>query len=101
MNEQKIQELLDSLYKLKYDWNSGGTTYKSEVIRQEGRQNVENIIRAFLFDNRDEKQGVLEAKVFMYEQIISKSSFAPMLDKEALAKKDAEPVQTFVKLPIK
>lgn len=33
-------------------------------------------------DNRDERIGVLEAKVFMYEQIISKSNFSPMLEDE-------------------
>lgn len=80
MKEEKIKELLNNLFTLKYNWTSDGSTYKSEVIEKEGRHNVENIIRSFLLDNRDEKLGILEAKVFMYEQIISKSNFSPMLE---------------------
>jgi len=82
MNEQKIQELLTALFNLKYDWKTESSHYKSEVINKEGKLNVETIIRGFLLDNRDEKQGILEGKVFMYEQIIAKSNFAPMLEKE-------------------
>jgi hypothetical protein len=85
MKEEKIQELLKSLYNLKYDWESSGSRYKSDVVREEGRNNVEEIIRKFLNDNHDERLGVLEAKVFVYENIISNSNFAPMLkDKELI-----------------
>jgi hypothetical protein len=82
MSEQKIQELLKSLFLLKYNWKSNRDNYTSDVINKEGKSNVENIIRSFLLDNRDEKLGVLEAKVKFYEEIISKSNFAPMLIKE-------------------
>jgi len=80
MKEEKIQELFKALYSLKYNWTSGSSNYTSDVVNKEGKSNVENIIRSFLLDNRDEKLGVLEAKVFMYEQIISKSNFAPMIE---------------------
>jgi len=80
MNENKIKELLDSLFNLKYNWKGDRDSYTSEVVNKEGKSNVESIIRSFLLDNRDEKLGILEAKVFMYEQIISKSNFAPMID---------------------
>lgn len=81
MKEEKIQELFENIFSLKYNWSgSSGDNYTSDVIRKEGRNNVENIIRSFLLDNRDEKLGTLEAKVFMYEQIISKSNFAPMIE---------------------
>ena len=80
MNEQKIQDLLKTLFSLKYNWKSDSSNYQSEVINKEGKLTVETIIREFLLNNRDEKQGILEAKVFMYEQIISKSNFAPMLE---------------------
>ena len=79
MKEDQIQELLKALFKLQYDWSSSGHRYKSEVINKEGRVNVEEIIRKFLNDNHDEKLGVLEAKVFVYENIISNSNFAPII----------------------
>ena len=82
MSEEKIQELLKSLFLLKYNWKSDRDNYTSDVINKEGKSNVENIIRSFLLDNRDEKLGVLEAKVFVYEEMIAKSTFAPMLVKE-------------------
>ena len=80
MREEQIKELLNSLFALKYNWKGESSNYTSDVVNKEGRNNVENIIRSFLLDNRDEKLGVLEAKVFMYEQIISKSNFSPMLE---------------------
>ena len=89
MNEQKIQQLLDALFQLKYNWKSGNSNYTSDVVNKEGRQNVENIIRSFLLDNRDEQLGILQAKVFMYEEIIAKSNFAPMI-KTVMTKKAVE-----------
>ena len=86
MKEEQIKELLNSLFSLKYKWKGDMGNYTSNVINKEGRNNVENIIRSFLLDNRDEKLGVLEAKIFMYEQIISKSNFAPMLEEKVVPK---------------
>jgi len=82
MTENKIQELLQTLFKLKYNWKSSGDSYISDVVSKEGRLVVEEVIRKFLNDNHDEKLGVLEAKIFMYEQIISKSNFGPMIEKD-------------------
>lgn len=82
MKEEQIKELLNDLFALKYNWKSDRDSYTSDVINKEGKNNVESIIRGFLLNNRDEKLGVLEAKVFMYEQIISKSNFAPMIKLE-------------------
>ena len=82
MKEEKIKDLLSSLFALRYNWKGESDNYTSEVINKEGKSNVESIIRSFLLDNRDEKIGTLEAKVFMYEQIISKSNFAPMIKSE-------------------
>lgn len=79
MNEQKIKQLLDALFQLKYNWKSDSSNYTSDVVNKEGRNNVESIIRSFLLENRDEQFGILQAKVFMYEEIISKSNFAPMI----------------------
>lgn len=79
MNEQKIKELLDSLFSLKYDWKSGDSSYNSNVINKEGKLIIEQMIRKFALENRDEQIGILEAKVFVYKEIISKSNFAPMV----------------------
>lgn len=89
MNEAKLKQLLNSLFELKYDWKSSGSIYTSDVVSKQGRIVVEQIIRKFLLEDRDEKNGILEAKIFMYEEIISKSNFAPLLpeSKKALAEK--------------
>lgn len=78
MNEESIRELLDRLF---------GLTYKSEyshnfyvpVISEKYRKEVEQIVRQWALDTHDSKVGMLEAKVFVYEQIISNSNFAPMI----------------------
>jgi hypothetical protein len=49
------------------------------VIAKEGKMVVEEIIRNFANNTRDNEIGVLRAKVFMYEEIISKSNFAPLI----------------------
>lgn len=82
MKEPKIEALLNALFQLKYSWKSDHSTYTSDVINKEGRTTVEQVIRQFLLENRDEQLGVLEAKVLVYEEIIAKSTFAPMLPKE-------------------
>jgi len=79
MNETKIQELLKTLFRAKYTWNSGDSNYTTYIINESSRTEIELIIRNFLLENRDEQLGILQAKVFMYEEIISKSNFAPMI----------------------
>lgn len=87
MDNEKIAQLMNELKGLTYNWRSSGVSYNSKVINKDGVDRVEQVIRHFLLDNRDNenielkgKIASLEAKVFMYEQIISKSNFAPMLD---------------------
>lgn len=86
MDNDKINNLLKDLRSLKYNWRSGSDHYTSDVVNKEGIDRVEQIIRSFLLDNRDDEHvamraeiATLEAKVFMYEQIISKSNFSPMI----------------------
>lgn len=79
MDEKKIQELLNSIFSAKYAWNSGSSNYNSFIVNESSRTVIETMIRSFLLDNRDEEKGVLEAKVFIYEEIISKSNFAPII----------------------
>lgn len=81
MKEDKIQKLIDALFKKKYTKTYNHTTdkYESLVIDEQARNMVEDLIRNHISDDREERIGVLEAKVFAYEQIISKSTFAPLL----------------------
>lgn len=80
MEESKIKEFLDELFSVKYTWKSGSSVYDSTAVNKEAKDKVEVIVRKFLLDNRDAKLAQLEAKVFMYEEIIKKSNFAPMLE---------------------
>jgi hypothetical protein len=82
MTEVKIQKLIDDLFSHKFTktYSHTSDTYNHFSIDEQSRNAIENIIRSFLLDSRDEKLGALEAKVFMYEQIISKSNFAPMIE---------------------
>ena len=88
MEENKLQKLLDELFSKKYTgtYSHSGGTYESFVIAEEGRSIVESIIRTNILENREEKLGVLEAKIFVYEQIISKSNFSQMIKDEELPK---------------
>lgn len=77
MNEESIRELLDRLFGLTY--RSGYSNYDLPVIGKDHRTEIEHIVRQWALDTHDSKVGTLEAKVFAYEQIISNSNFAPMI----------------------
>ena len=95
MNAQQIENLVKELCKKEITYKSyDGTTSKTNLIWRDNDTIVEQIIRQHLLDNRDEKLGVLEAKVFVYEEMIAKSTFAPMLvEKEVEVVKEPEPYQ--------
>lgn len=82
MKEEKLKLMLADLFKATY--RSSG--YDMDIIRSDYRTIIESIIRNHLIEIKENdfvelnsKIGSLEAKVFMYEQIISKSNFAPMI----------------------
>ena len=77
MNEESIRELLDRLFRLTYRSDYGN--YDLPVISREQKTKVEGVVRQWALDFHDSKVGKLEAKVFVYEKIISKSNFAPMI----------------------
>lgn len=81
MKEENLQKLLDALFRKKYTktYSHSKDKYESLVIDEQVRNMVEDLIRNHISDDREERIGVLEAKVFAYEQIISKSTFAPIL----------------------
>jgi len=81
MKEEKLNNFLKELFEKQIDYvGYDNRMSKTELIDKKSRVIVEQMLREFLLSNRDEKQGVLEAKVFAYEQIISKSNFAPIID---------------------
>jgi hypothetical protein len=82
MTEEKIKKMLKDIFE---------ATYKSDryvigIISEKHQIKIESIIRNHLIEIKENdfielnsKVGMLEAKVFMYEQIISKSNFASMV----------------------
>jgi hypothetical protein len=83
MDSNKIEKLVKELCKKEVTYKSyDGSTSKTTLVFRDNETILEQIIRQHLLDNRDEKLGVLEAKVFVYEEMIAKSTFAPMLVKE-------------------
>lgn len=73
MNEQEFKKLIEELLlsKTGIGWTIPG---------EENRKDVESFIRKHFFESESEKRiARLEAKIFAYEQIISKSNFAPMV----------------------
>ncbi len=80
MNAQQIEKLIKELCNKKVKYKSyDGSISETTLIERNNETVLEQIIRQHILDNRDEKLGALEAKVFFYEEMINKSTFAPML----------------------
>ena len=75
-----LDELLTQLKGLKYTCKLFGESEQLNVIQPSEFYQVENLIRQFALDNHDKQIGVLKAKVYTYEQVISKSTFAPLFN---------------------
>lgn len=95
MNGQQIEKLVNELCKKEITYKSyDGSNSKINLVWTGSNTIVEQIIRQHLLDNRDEKLGTLEAKVFMYQEIIAKSTFALMLvEKQPEIIQDPQPYQ--------
>lgn len=63
---------------LKY--RSQYTTGMLDVISRDQQDMVEKVIRQWVLEQNDARLAALEAKCFAYEQIISNSNFAPMIN---------------------
>lgn len=74
LTEDQIQALI---YELKVSKTGIGWTIKGDEEKKE----VERIVRKHLEGRLHPKIAELQAKIFAYEQIISKSNFAPMVGK--------------------
>lgn len=72
-----LNDLLVKLKKLKVTkkWLYKDETYEANVIDEDNFILVENLLREYANDNHDETLGVLQAKVYTYEQIIANSNF--------------------------
>lgn len=71
-----LEELLNKLKNLTYRTRDG---YEINVINTVNFNHVEQLIRQYALDNHDSEYGKLQGKLWAYEQIISKSNFAPMI----------------------
>lgn len=92
MDSQNIEKLIKELIKKRVKYKSyDNSMSETNLIQSDNETILEQIIRQHLLDNRDEKLGALEAKVFVYEEMIAKSTFAPMLvQKEPEVIKESE-----------
>lgn len=76
MNESELQILIDDLV-------LGKTGIGWTVPGAENKKDVEDRVRFHVGKSETAKRiAILEAKIFAYEQIISKSNFAPMIYKQ-------------------
>lgn len=79
-----LEELLKELKDLKYTSRVLGSPSTFDVINKESFDRVEALIRQYAIDNHDNELGILQAKVYAYEQIIANSNFKPMIIKGTL-----------------
>jgi predicted S18 family serine protease len=93
MNSEKIEKLVKELCEKRVKYKSYDSSIHDTNLIQTGNETIlEQIIRSHVLDARDERLGQLEAKVFVYEEMIAKSSFAPMLiEKDVIV----EEIQTY------
>lgn len=82
MNDTEFQELIKelSLSKTGIGWTIPG---------EQNRKDVENFIRKHFYESETIKKiTILEAKIFVYEEIISKSNFEPMIKRGSFRSTD-------------
>lgn len=85
MNNEQIETLINELCNETVKCKSyDGSTYDTTLIERNSKTILKNIIMQHVLTNRDEELAMLKAKVFVYEEVISKSNFAPMLIKEEI-----------------
>ena len=82
MNEENIQSLMSELKGLRYTSEAIGHSMELLVFTGESFPVVENTIRQWLLTNYEPVLAELKAKIFVYEEIIKKNTFAPLLNGE-------------------
>jgi len=87
MTEESIKQFLRDVNAKKVKRRSyDGSSYDTELIEKEGQTIFEDMLRRFLKEEDNKVIATLEAKVFVYEEIIRKSTFAPILSHPPMAK---------------
>lgn len=77
MNSVEVtRSIMEELERLRYRTSDG---FKLRIISSDKLNVVEDTILSILTDKRDGKLAELEAKVKVYEEIISKSNFKPFV----------------------
>ena len=74
-----VDDLIQELKSLKVKRKGFEREYETEVIYPNEFHLVENAIREFLLDHHDSEIGEMQGKIFVYEEIIKKSNFAPIM----------------------
>lgn len=82
MNEDIINDIMEYLEKMNYECRDVfGELYKTEnVLNKEQLNKIEYGIRTVLSKYEIPYNAELEAKILVYEEIIKKSNFAPLID---------------------
>lgn len=80
MDEEKLKNFLNEIFSLQVIVQmSDKSTFETNLISRDGRTIFEQALRNFLLENRNKKIGILDARVYAYEQIIANSNFAPIV----------------------
>lgn len=79
MDKEKVEKLLSLLFSLTYTGELLGKTHDFPVISKNQHELVRNTVERFAIDNYNAEFAQLQAKCFVYEEMIKKSTFAPML----------------------
>lgn len=79
MDKEKVEKLLSLLFSLTYKDDLLGRPHDFSVISEKQHELVRNAVERFAIDNYNAELAQLQAKCFMYEEMIKKSTFAPML----------------------
>ena len=77
-----LEELLEKLKDLRYSNTILGSKESFDVIARSEFYQVETLIRQYALDNHDATLATLEAKIKVYEAVISKSNFRPLFINE-------------------
>jgi hypothetical protein len=92
MNSNELAKtLIEELFKLKYEFQSSYSgNSELPVISREHRESVSNCINSTVANVYNYELGLLQAKVYAYEQIIANSNFKAVLVKEKDRKETTE-----------
>jgi hypothetical protein len=80
-NNDLVNEICNTLFGLEYEDISFGNSSKFPIIYRRNYGLVRNVVKEIINNNYIENILVMETKIKVYEEIIGKSNFAPMVQK--------------------